>query len=100
MVYVTHPDEKGAQSLARLCLEKKLIACANIQAPVTSLYRWKGEVCQEREWVLILKTSTSHYLELEKFIQSVHPSECPCILSLSTTHILSPFRDWLESNLK
>ena len=65
-VYVTHPNLKEAKELAKKCLEEKLIACANIFPQGVSLYRWQGKVCEDQEWVLILKTDRKHFVPIGK----------------------------------
>ena len=55
-----------AEELARKLIEERLVACANISAPVTSLYWWEGEIQRDQEAVVIMKTrddESSHYIE-------------------------------------
>ena len=99
LVYVTHPDHEQALQLARLCLEQKLIACANISSPVDSLYRWEGEICRDREWVLILKTEQRYYQALEQFIVQHHPADCPCVLAIPVDRGHGPYLQWLGESL-
>ena len=98
-VYVTHPDREEAKQLACLCLEKKLIGCANIFSPVASLYRWEGKICEDEEWVLILKTDERHYSQLEELIAANHPASCPCIMAIPIERGNAPFQQWLEQSL-
>ncbi|RKP19126.1 divalent ion tolerance protein, partial [Rozella allomycis CSF55] len=54
IVYITCPKIEVAESLAKMLLEKRTIACANVLPNVTSIYRWNGEIKQDPE-VLMLK---------------------------------------------
>ena len=81
-VYVAHPDFDQAKQLARKCLDQKLIACANIFPQGISLYQWEGKVCEDPEWILILKTDGQHFPQLEEFIKQHHPYDCPCIMAI------------------
>ena len=54
VVYVT-ALEADAKKLATGLLEAQLAACVNIVPSVTSVYRWKGEVCTDTEALLIIK---------------------------------------------
>ena len=98
-VYVTHPHVDGAKQLARQCLEAKLIACANIFPPMTSLYWWEGKICEDQEWALIFKTDELHYARLEKLIQRLHPADCPCIMAIAISQGSEQFKHWLRSSL-
>ena len=55
-LYVTTKDSSEAKKLAKVLLENKLIACANILPEMTSLYEWNGEIEESLESVLVLKT--------------------------------------------
>ena len=55
--YCTFPNEKTAREICAKLVEENTIACANLLGPIRSLYKWKGKVHDEQEWVAILKTS-------------------------------------------
>jgi len=81
-VYVTHPEKDGAQSLAKLLLENKLIACANIFS-VQSFYWWEGKIENDDEYVLILKTQEEKFDKISEFIKKNHPYTVPCIVKIA-----------------
>lgn len=78
LIYVTYPSEKEAQRICATLLEKKLIACANIY-PIQSMYRWKGEIKNEKEWVSIVKSSIQNLEDIQEEIHALHPYDVPCI---------------------
>jgi uncharacterized protein involved in tolerance to divalent cations len=43
-VYATFADAEEAARIARILVEERLAACANILGPVQSIYRWQGKV--------------------------------------------------------
>lgn len=75
--WTTAPDRALAEKIARALVERQLVACAQITGPVTSVYRWKNEVCQEEEFRLALKFSTAREEELHAALVELHPFECP-----------------------
>jgi periplasmic divalent cation tolerance protein len=95
VLYVTAPNEEEAKRMARELVEKKLVACVNI-FPITSLYRWKGELQEEKEVAMILKTSAGRVEEVIKELRKIHPYELPCILCLSVSGGLPEFLRWVE----
>ena len=79
-IYVTCKDKKEAEKLAKILLEKKLIACANIH-PISSLYRWKGKIEHSKEYAMILKTKKNMFDEIKDEIKKNHSYDVPCICS-------------------
>lgn len=81
-VYITNPTEKEAEKISRHLLEKRLIACANI-FPIKSLYRWKGKICRDKEFVLIAKAPAGNYAKIKKEVKKIHSYEIPCIIKIT-----------------
>ena len=82
ILFVTCPDAKVAEAIARRLVDKRLAACGNITAPVTSVYRWKGKVVRESEVVLLLKTRRSLVAACTKAIRAAHPYDLPEIVAV------------------
>ena len=77
IVLVTAPDLKTARRLARVVLEARLIACANLVPGIESHYRWQGRVERSAEVLMVLKTSQPRLARLEKLIMTNHPYDTP-----------------------
>jgi periplasmic divalent cation tolerance protein len=99
VLYVTAPSEKEARKMAEELIKKKLVACANI-FPISSLYRWKEELKEEKEVAMILKTSTERVEEVIRELKRIHPYELPCILCLSVSGGLPEFFRWVEEETR
>jgi periplasmic divalent cation tolerance protein len=84
-----------ARRIADKVLSEKLAACVQLLA-INSLYTWKGEVAEESEVLLLLKTRQELYPELEKAIVSVHKYETPEILLLSVDRGLPAYLGWID----
>ena len=56
-VYTTHKNKEDATKMANILLEEGLIACANIFDNATSIYKWEGEIVNDTETIMILKTT-------------------------------------------
>ena len=59
VVLVTVPPAQAAE-LARAIVQHRLAACVNT-LPSQSAYRWEGEVVEEPETLLLIKTSGERY---------------------------------------
>lgn len=57
LLFCTCPDETSAARIARALVEERLAACVNRIAGVVSVYRWQGEVQEESETLLLIKTT-------------------------------------------
>lgn len=97
-IYLTFPTEQHAMRICEVLLEKQLIACANL-FPVHSLYRWKGELCDEKEWAAVLKGRSEQYDIIEKAVIEMHPYDVPCIVKYDIVQGHRPYLDWINESI-
>lgn len=95
LLYVTK-DKKEAQFIARDLVKRSFIACANIVNTISSVYRWKGEVVEDQETLLIVKTKTSHVDKVMHQIKQLHSYECPAIIVIPVEGGFPPYLQWLN----
>jgi periplasmic divalent cation tolerance protein len=96
-VYITCPSNEVAQTIANTLLEDRLIACANIM-PVTSIYRWKGNIETSQEYVVLGKTVQEKYEAICAKVAKIHPYEVPCIEMFEATANAS-FAEWVAKEV-
>lgn len=101
ILYTTWPDEQTAEAFAALAVAERLAACANILAPLRSVYRWEGAVEQAVEIPILLKTTKAAAPALRDLILDRHPHEAPCVLALAIEPTASSpaFLDWIGSQV-
>lgn len=92
-VHTTVPDEEIAERMARELVEERVAACVNYHA-VSSTYRWEGDVVEEDEYTLDVKTALE-YDEIRESIEEKHPYEVPAILRVETT-ANDDYNEWVE----
>lgn len=97
LVYITNPTKKEAEKIAKLLLEKRLIACANIFA-TRSLYHWKGKMENGREFVLLGKTENRNFNKIVKVVEKNHSYDIPCIAKLPIG-FNAKYANWVKSEL-
>src|SRR6478609_4793013 len=95
IVFVTTPDLKTARRLARLALEKRLIACANLVPRIESHYRWQGRLEQGDEVLMVMKTTVARVGALEKLIVAQHPYETPEFVVMNLGGGAKKYLTWL-----
>lgn len=96
LVYVTAPDLAEAERLARLAVERRLAACANILPAMRSLYWWRGKLEQADEVVLLFKTTEALAGELTRTLAEAHSYDCPCVVVLPIESGHPAFLQWIE----
>ena len=85
LVLTTLAAEADAAAFARTLVEERLAACVNVLPPMTSVYRWKGEIEQDREQQLVVKTTLAKVPALQARLRELHPYELPEFLVLTAT---------------
>lgn len=98
IVLCTIDSIKNANELAHNLVKARLAACVNIVSGVTSVYEWENAICEENEYLLIIKTKSDLYKKLETKIKEFHPYEFPEIVSLKIDNGSKSYLDWIEKN--
>ncbi|HEY9714077.1 MAG TPA: divalent-cation tolerance protein CutA [Chroococcales cyanobacterium] len=99
IVFVSCRPQEGERIACELVAEK-LAACVNIIPGIKSIYRWKGEVCQETENLLIIKSHKAYWPRLEARIKELHSYEVPEIISVAIEDGSQDYLNWIRSQLE
>ena len=87
-------SEEDAARIARHLVETKAAACVSIVSPVRSVYSWKGEIQDGREWLLIIKTARPA-AELRDLLRAVHPYEVAELLAFPASFADEAYARWV-----
>lgn len=96
VAYVTTPNEEVAKNISRGLITNKLAACINLIPKITSIYMWKGEVTEDSEVLMMIKTKTSKIEELTEFVKKNHPYEVCEVISLPIQNGNSAYLKWID----
>ena len=96
IICTTAPGE-GAP-LLRALLEERVVAGGNIIPGVRSLYRWKGEICDEAEELLVMETSDADLAEKIARITALHSYEVPKVLAVEPTDGPAAYLAWVRQH--
>ncbi len=99
IVYVTTSKDLESKKIAKKLLEEKLAACINILPSITSIYLWKGEIEENSESIMIIKTKSELVERVIRFIEEIHSYEIPCILEIVVKTGSKNYLNWIESEL-
>ncbi|MGH3922278.1 MAG: divalent-cation tolerance protein CutA [Pseudonocardiaceae bacterium] len=95
IVTSTTDNAAAARALAAGVIEAKLGACAQIVGPITSVYRWEGEVQTEQEWRVEIKTAADRVAALTEHIKANHSYDVPEIIATPITGGNAEYLSWL-----
>lgn len=99
LLYATFPDAGAARAAARALLDARLIACANIFAPHTAVYRWDGAVQEGAEVAALFKTTQGQARAAAARIAELHPYDTPAILTLGA-EAAPAFAAWVGGEVR
>lgn len=85
--------------LAETLVGERLAACVNMPPPVTSMYRWQGEVEKAEEILLIIKTTSERFDALRDRILQLHSYETPEIIAIPIVAGSEPYLQWLREQV-
>lgn len=100
LVYVTAASPGQALTIARAVVDERLAACVNILGPITSVYRWQGDVCEETEVAFLVKTREDLVDALGERIRALHDYACPCVIALPITAGNPAFLQWIDEQCR
>lgn len=94
-IMCTTPDETVAEKIARAALESRVAACVQILPPIKSMYWWQGNIEEDSEILLLIKTSQNRLEELTRTVKSHHPYDVPEISAVPITGGSPEYLDWI-----
>ena len=92
------PDPTTAREIADDLVRTGLVACAQVVTGVHSVFHWAGKQEHAEECLLLMKTASKRYRELEVRIKALHPYELPEILAVPLVAGLDNYLSWMEKN--
>lgn len=98
-VYMTAGSLGEAQRIGGKLVEDRLAACVNIIDGMFSLYRWEDKLQQDREVVLVAKTTRDRLPALTDAVKAVHSYDCPCIVSFAIDGGNPAFLEWIGAEV-
>lgn len=95
VVLCTVPEVAVGTKIARLLVAEKLAACVNVVPGLTSIYRWKGEIQEDAEALMVVKTRRQHVGRVEQTIKGAHPYTVPEVIVLPVSAGSAEYLAWL-----
>jgi len=89
-----------APALARMLVEQRLAACVNILPGARSVYRWKENIEEAEEAMLVIKTTAANVQLVEEALKSLHSYEVPEFLVLDVDGVSDAYLQWIQSSVR
>ena len=98
LVLTTMPaagEDARADELARTLVEERLAACVNVHGPMTSIYRWKGNIERDTERQVVIKTTRDRLTALESRLRTLHPYDLPELIVVAAESGSDAYLRWV-----
>lgn len=95
VIYCTVPSKKLAKDITKVLMKHKLAACVSMFDNVKSVFSWDGEICEEKEILMMIKTRRSNYGKVKLVIEDMHSYSVPEIIALPIVDCSEDYLKWL-----
>jgi len=99
VVLVTTVDAVEAERLARVLLDRRLIACANVVPQVRSLFHWENRLECAEESLLIMKTTADALAPLTAEVKRLHSYDIPEVIALPVVGGSAEYLSWVAEEI-
>lgn len=95
VIYCTVPDKNIAKKITKILMKHKLAACVSMVDKVHSIFSWDGEICEEKEVLLMIKTRRANYGKIKLVIEDLHPYTVPEVIALPIVDCSEDYLKWM-----
>ena len=100
VVLVTASSLRESKKIAKHVVDARLAACVNITAPAQSIYRWQGRVTEDKEFLLVIKSSRELFEEIKAAVSKLHSYRTPEIICLPIIDGSQEYLQWISDSVK
>jgi periplasmic divalent cation tolerance protein len=99
VIFITVPEYDIGKNVADILINEKLAACVNITGKINSTYFWQGNVENDDEYLLIIKTRKDKFEELSQKVKENHPYSVPEIIAMPIIVGSKDYLNWIDETL-
>ena len=99
LIYITCSNKDEAKKIAKELVSLKLVACANIIMGMESIYEYDGEIHNDNEVILLLKTKSALFENVKDKVLDLHSYDLPCIVEIPVKNCHKEFANWITSSI-
>ena len=95
VINCTVPNKKLAKEITKVIMKHKLAACVSMIENVRSTFSWEGEICEEKQVLMLIKTRRENYGKIKLVIEDMHTYNVPEIIALPIVDCSEDYLKWL-----
>lgn len=99
IVLSTAGSEDEARKIAHHLVEHRLAACVNIIPRIESIYRWRGKVESNQEWLLLIKTTVQEFPAVRDAITELHSYDVAECIAVNIEEGSAAYLKWLAEQV-
>ena len=100
VIMVTAASRRECRKIARHLVEEKLAACVNVTQAIESIYHWEGKLADEKEFVMLIKSTRELFPEIKAAISKLHSYHTPEIICLPIIDGSRNYLQWVADSVK
>lgn len=100
LIFITCKNKKEAEKIGLVLLKKKLAACFLVIPDVSSSYWWLGKIKKASEAILLCKTLSKKFADIELEVKKLHSYTAPIIVTIPISKVNKEYLKWLKTELK
>jgi periplasmic divalent cation tolerance protein len=100
MAMTTVGNENDARKIAQSMVERRIVACVNVSGPVRSFYHWEGNLQDDSEYLLFMKTRVDLFPALETAINEIHPYDVPELIAVPIERGSAAYLGWMSEQIQ
>ena len=99
ILLTTCASEETKSAIIDTLLEQRLTPCIQVIPGIESHYVWQDKIVNDREFLLVIKTTAEYYEKVEQIIKDNHDYDIPEIIFLSLTKGSNEYLNWIDNNI-
>jgi periplasmic divalent cation tolerance protein len=100
VVLITAASRRECKKIAKHLIEAKLAACVNITQEIESVYRWEGKIANDKEFLMLIKTTRELFGEIKHAVAQIHSYHTPEIICLPIIDGSRNYLQWVADSVK
>jgi periplasmic divalent cation tolerance protein len=89
-------SKEDALAMARATVEARAVACVQVLGPITSVYRWDGELLEDQEFLCLMKVPSDRVERLIQMVKERHPYDTPELTTVESLFVDPRYMAWAE----
>jgi len=96
VIITTTNSKANAQLIASSLVEDKLAACVQIIPGIESTFKWKNSITEEKEILVLIKTTDTLMEDIIRKIKINHSYETPELISFPFNILSNGYKKWFD----